>query len=148
MSSEWSTSPHLVSFSPCLHHAGGNHEPHWRGAAISRAAHDDKEDAGDFRHKCSYRWSGVCVVFLMCFYPSLFLAYPSSTVCAGDLEGLFHWAHWISRGEWGTEMDSFHLSKGVFESPITLELWILILAMVKEIVYPKIKIFLFTGASQ
>ncbi len=46
-------------------------------------------------------------------------------------------------------MDSFYLSKGVFESQITLELWIVILAIVKEIVYPKIKImFLFTGASQ
>ncbi len=35
----------------------------------------------------------VCVAFLMCFSPSLFIAYPSFTVCAGDLEGLFHWAH-------------------------------------------------------
>ncbi len=75
----------------------------------------------------------VCVCsFPNVFFPPLFIAYPSFTVCAGDLEGLFHWAHWISRGEWGTEMDSFHLSKGVFESPITLELWIVILSMVKE----------------
>lgn len=37
-------------------------------------------------------------------------SYP--TVCAGDLEGLLHWPHRITRGHRGAQMDCFHIPQG------------------------------------
>lgn len=37
---------------------------------------------------------------------------PCSSFCPGDLEGLLHRPHWVSRGHRGTQVDCFHIPQG------------------------------------
>lgn len=123
VSSVRSTSTHFISIRPCFHHAGGNHEPYRRDAATGGAAHDDQENAGDLR--CDRELKKT---FCVCVYPNvltcichLFVEYTSSTVCAGDLEGLFHWSHRVSGGEWGAQVDGLYFPQGLLLSGQTIK---------------------------
>lgn len=37
------------------------------------------------------------------------VAYSWSCFCSGDLESLFHWTHWVTRGHRGAEVDRLHI---------------------------------------
>lgn len=116
----WPSAPCLLPISPRLHHARRDHESDRGDAATGGAADDDQENAGWHlvAEKCNVKSALIyllakgcqlCYVFSRCLSPT---ANPCSSFCSRDLEGLFHWPHWVTRGHRGAKMDCLHIPQG------------------------------------